>query len=526
MKSQHRKRRILSLLGILLTFTLVAASCGDDDDDASSSTDTESSTDTGSGTAEAADTGGDTGGDETGGDETGGDETGGTDGSEQAADGSIQLGILAECEGAFAGFNEDVVAGVSLAMINEAGAVSNSTTTALEGFSDAEVAGLPIDVVGVGCGDDTADTIIQEVRKLVEQDGANVVVGPLSGDESIAVANYAKDHPDVTFLDGIAGAQETTLQVQAPNYFRFHGDGAQWNAGIGDILHNESGWDTAAVIADDYSFGWTSAAGFIADFCAAGGDVVERIYPPLNTTDYSSFIQQLPDPDEVDGYFWVVGGTGTNASLEAFVNAKGDLTGDQHAGNLFFSPDLASALGTDIDGAYVGGFATLPGDISTPEIEAYLASADEAWETLAGGTSGNEAAPPSQALGFGFAYGYYSAGLALVTALDNVGGDLSNDHEALRAELSSMTLEAPYGDLTLDENRHAIIDTAVSQLVVDDSGEIVSEAVAIIPGVDQSFGGTFSTDTPPPSRTDPGCEVRDLPWHGNAIPVVDGEPQG
>ena len=99
------------------------------------------------------------------------------------------------------------------------------------------------------------------------------MIGPLSGDESIAVANYAKDHPEITVLSGIAGAQETTLQVQAPNYFRFHGDGAQWNAGLGDILHNQAGWDTAAIIVDDYSFGWTSSAGFIADFCAVGGTI-------------------------------------------------------------------------------------------------------------------------------------------------------------------------------------------------------------------------------------------------------------
>ena len=260
---------------------------------------------------------------------------------------------------------------------------SNSTTTALDGFTGANVGGLDIELVGIGCGDDTADRIIQEVRTLVEQDGAEVVIGPLSGDESIAVANYAKDHPEVTFIDGIAGAQDTTLKVQAPNYFRFHGDGAQWNAGLGDRLHNEAGWDTVAVIADDYSFGWTSAAGFIADFCAVGGDVVTRVFPPLGTTDYSSFVQQLPDPDEVDGYFWVVGGTGTNAALEAFVNAKGDLDGAQHAGNLFFSPALASALGPSIAGAYVGGFASLPGDVQTPEIEAYLASADATWESLA-----------------------------------------------------------------------------------------------------------------------------------------------
>ena len=308
-----------------------------------------------------------------------------------AGDGEpLRLGILAECEGAFGGFNEDTVAGVTLAMVNFAGATSNSTTTALDGFTGAVAGGRPIEVVGVGCGDDTADRIIQEVRTLVEQNNAEIVVGPLSGDEAIAVANYAKDHPEVTFIDGIAGSQEPTLQVQAENYFRFHGDGAQWNAGLGDRLYNEAGWRTAAVIADDYSFGWTSAAGFIADFCAVGGDVVTRVFPPLGTTDYSSFIQQLPDPDEVDGYFWVVGGTGTNAALEAFVNAKGDLTGDQHAGNLFFSPALASALGPDIAGAYIGGFAAFPPDVLTPAIEEYKASADATWESLRRGAAGGE----------------------------------------------------------------------------------------------------------------------------------------
>ena len=75
----------------------------------------------------------------------------------------------------------------------------------------------------------------------MEQLDADVMIGPLSGDESIAVANYAKQHPDKTFVDGSAGAQDTTLKVQAPNFFRFNGDGAQWNAGLGDIAYNKLG---------------------------------------------------------------------------------------------------------------------------------------------------------------------------------------------------------------------------------------------------------------------------------------------
>jgi branched-chain amino acid transport system substrate-binding protein len=489
---------------VMLAFVLLVAACGGDDDTDDTTADTTGDTtdDAATTTAGAADTTapeGDAGGE------------------------GVRLGILGECEGPFGGFHEDVVAGVTLALINLAGATSNSPTTALDGFSGASAGGVDIELVGIGCGDDTADRIIQEVRMLVEQNGANVVIGPLSGDESIAIANYAADNPQVTFLDGIAGAQESTLQVQAPNYFRFHGDGAQWNAGLGELVY-DAGWRTAAVIADDYSFGWTSAAGFIADFCAVGGEVVTRVFPPLGTTDYSSFVQQLPDTDEVDGYFWVVGGTGTQASLEAFVNAKGDLTGDQHAGNLFFNPALASALGTGIAGAYVGGFATLPGDVSTPEIDDYLASSDAAWESLASAMTGNEPGPPSAASAFGFSYGYYSAGYALVEALEQVGGDLSNDHAALREALAGLTINPAYGDVSLDENRHGIVDVGLSQLVLE-GDEVVSKTVVIIPGVDQSFGGTFSAETPPPSRTDPACEPRELPWHGNAIPVIDGVPQ-
>ena len=141
---------------------------------------------------------------------------------------------------------------------------------------------------------DRADTAIKETKRLMEQLGADVMIGPLSGDESIAVANYAKQHPTKTFVDGSAGAQDTTLKVQAPNFFRFNGDGAQWNAGLGDLAYNKLGWKTAAVIADDYSFAWTSAAGFIAEFCAVGGKITKRVFPPLNTTDYSSYAQQLP----------------------------------------------------------------------------------------------------------------------------------------------------------------------------------------------------------------------------------------
>ena len=87
-----------------------------------------------------------------------------------------------------------------------------------------------------------------------------------------------------------------------------------------------------------------------------------------------------------------------------------------------------------------------------------------------------------------------------------------------------MTLEGPFGTVTLDKNRQAIVDTTVQQLVLE-GDQVVSKTVALVKGVDQTFGGTFSETTPPPGRDAPGCEVRTLPWTGKAIPVVDGVPQ-
>ena len=107
-----------------------------------------------------------------------------------------------------------------------------------------------------------------------------------------------------------------------------------------------------------------------------------------------------------------------------------------------------------------------------------------------------------------------------------VGGDLSDNHAALRESLSTMTLEAPYGDVTLDDNRQGIVDTFVAQLVLNDAGEVVQETKYIVPAVDQTFGGTYSSDTAPPERDNTPCEQKDLPWQGNEIPVVDGVPQG
>jgi|1185.fasta_scaffold00659_4 branched-chain amino acid transport system substrate-binding protein len=423
----------------------------------------------------------------------------------------IKVGVLSDCQGAFGSFDNQDLAGVVSAMSQFAGAKPKNPNKPRDGWTGGAIGNHPLKLVGIGCSDDRADTAIRETRRLMEQLDADVMIGPLSGDESIAVANYAKQHPDKTFVDGSAGAQDTTLKVQAPNFFRFNGDGAQWNSGLGDIAYNKLGWRKAAVISDDYSFGWTSAAGFIADFCAAGGQVTKRVFPPLNTTDYSSYAQQLPA--DVDGTFVAVGGAGLIPFLKAYEQAKGPIDAKKFMGNLFWgTPGQFEQLGPRVAGAYIGSAGTA-GDLATPAAQDYANNIIGKWFKKI--PPGGAAAPQAPST---FTYGYYVNTWGLIKGLEAVKGDISGGQKKLQQAIGKVVLPAPYGEIKLDENRHAVFTNYDQQLYLKNN-KLAVKTVAAIPNVDQTFGGTFSKSTPAPGRKFPGCEKRSLPWLGKAQAV-------
>jgi branched-chain amino acid transport system substrate-binding protein len=428
---------------------------------------------------------------------------------------TIKIAVMSDCQGAFGSFDNQDLAGVVTAMQQYAGGKAVNPNKPRAGWTGASVAGHPLKLVGVGCSNDRADTAIKETKRLMEQLNADIMIGPLSGDESIAVANYAKQHPTKTFVDGSAGAQDTTLKVQAPNFFRFNGDGAMWNAGLGDLAYRKLHWKTAAVIADDYSFAWTSAAGFITDFCASGGKVTKRVFPPLNTTDYSSFAQQMPT--NVDGTFVAVGGAGLIPFLKAYEQAHGPIDGKKFIGNLFWgTPGEFQQLGTRVAGAYVGGAGTA-GDLNTPAAKAYNAQVAKTFKTIPPfGAAGPQASST-------FTYGFYINTVGLLKGLQAVKGDISGGQKALQAAIGKVTIASPYGPLKLDKNRQAVINVFYQQLYLK-GGKLAIKTVGEVPNVDQTFGGSYSSKTPPPGRTFPPCVKKSLPWQGKEItpPVTGG----
>jgi branched-chain amino acid transport system substrate-binding protein len=105
----------------------------------------------------------------------------------------------------------------------------------------------------------------------------------------------------------------------------------------------------------------------------------------------------------------------------------------------------------------------------------------------------------------------YTAMRAVLTALDETGGELGDHQRELRAALSSLELAVPQGAIRLDRNRQAVAPIYLQRIARRPGGTLELETVRTIRGVEQTYGGIFRATTPRPSPTEPSCRRRRPP---------------
>jgi len=317
------------------------------------------------------------------------------------------------------------------------------------------------------------------------------IIGPLSGSEGVALRDYAKTIPDKTVIDAASGALETTYVDPAPNYFRYNPNGLQWGYGLGSYVVNEKGWTRVATIAADYSFGYTNFMGFAVDFCSAGGDIVERFWLPLGSGDFASIIAALPY--DVDAIYLGVGGTDAINFLNQYEQAGGDT--NLIGGTIMADQTVLSARGRAKE-ALVGTPTSGPlaDDWDDPEWQAFVDDYQNSFP------EGERFASPSL-----FATNYYNATTAVMMALEEIGGELDDDHANFHAALAAVELDAPNGRITLDENNQAIGSVFITEVIEGEDGNLYNTFKSKVDDVDQQLGmspeefealGLPSRDTP------------------------------
>jgi branched-chain amino acid transport system substrate-binding protein len=338
-----------------------------------------------------------------------------------------------------------------------------------------------------------ADVALARARKLIEQDNVDIILGPLSGAEGIALRDYSRTLTGRTIVNGSSGASDTTLRNPSPNFFRFSTDGTQWMAGLGRYVFEKLGVREVAVTAGDYAFPYAQVFGFNLEFCRLGGRATQY-WAPLGTTDFTSQIAQI-NRSNAGAIVVVHGGTDGLAFMTQYAQAGGNkpLIG----GSIMADQTMLSARGPHrrvMIGMVSGGpIADIIDDAGWREfVERYR----RRWLAEGGFQS------PSI-----HGVNYTTNLLGILHALQAVGGDLSGNQAAFQRALAAAEITAPTGaKVKLDHNRQAISDIFLNK-IEERSGNAVVVAFDRAAQVNQTLGMPEATFLAlgSPSRDNAGC---------------------
>ncbi len=338
-----------------------------------------------------------------------------------------------------------------------------------------------------------ADVALARARKLIEQDNVDIILGPLSGAEGIALRDYSRTLTGKTIVNGSSGAADTTLRNPSPNFFRFSTDGTQWMAGLGNHVRRTMNIPEVAIVAGDYAFPYAQVFGFNIEYCRAGGKVT-HYWAPLGTTDFSAQIAQI-NRSNVGALVIVHGGTDGLAFMTQYAQAGGKLP--LIGGSIMADATMLSARGPHRS-VMMGMISAGPiADVNDdPNWRDFVARYRQRWL--------NEGGFQSPSI---HGVNYVTNLQGIITALEAVNGDLSGNQAAFQRALAAAKFKNPMGaDVSLDHNRQAISDIFMNRIEERD-GRAQTVAFARARQINQTLGVPEAQYLAlgAPSRDNAGC---------------------
>jgi branched-chain amino acid transport system substrate-binding protein len=217
-----------------------------------------------------------------------------------AQGGPIKIGLLTPLTGAASALGKDMLGGTEL-YLDEIG---------------RQVAGRKIELIVEDTEGVTA-TALTKARKLVDQDHVHILTGGLLASTGYAIHPFA-DAAKIPTTYPVMSSDDLTQRKPAKWVVRTGWNSSQSMQPFGEWVAKNLKYKKIAVVAFDYAFGWESVGGFQRTFEEQGGQIVQKIWVPLNTTDFAPFLAQIKR--DADAVFAVFFGRG---SLQ-FVKQYGD----------------------------------------------------------------------------------------------------------------------------------------------------------------------------------------------------------
>ena len=133
---------------------------------------------------------------------------------------------------------------------------------------------------------------LNKARALAESHGVHVLVGPLATAEAYALVSYIERQKIPTLSPTVAG-EDLTQRRRSPYVVRTGWSAGQPGHPFGRWVYETLKYLKIAMIGQDWAFGHESCGAFQRTFEEAGGQVVQKLWPPFGTTDFAPYITGL-----------------------------------------------------------------------------------------------------------------------------------------------------------------------------------------------------------------------------------------
>ena len=286
------------------------------------------------------------------------------------------------------------------------------------------MAGRKVEFFSADTGGNPAGTKTK-VQELIERNKVDAILGPLAAFELLAITDYVREHK--TPLLSLAAADDMTQRRPNPYFVRPAPCSSQAMHPMADFAAKELKLKKIITISEDFAFGYEQMGGFQQTFEDNGGRIVNKIWPPIVTPDYTPYLVKIQDCDGVCQGF-----AGSNPLR-------------------FMKQYVAAGLKYPVVTGQTGGDDALLRSYGDEAVG--LHSCCEYTLDLA--TDGNKRFIAAMNRDFGVDPGQYAAGLYVATAVVAAGVEKTNgkvdDKEAFVKTLRSVELkDTPIGPMKFD----------------------------------------------------------------------------
>src|ERR1039457_6246944 len=283
----------------------------------------------------------------------------------------------------------------------------------------------------------TARTKAQE---LVEKNDVHCIIGPLAAFEALAIADYLNEKEMPTL--GVAAAEDMTQRHPSPWFARLTSTSAQCAYPLADYSAKELKYKKIVTIADDFAYGHEMCDGFQRAFEDNGGKIIQKIFTPLATPDYGSYVAQV---NSADAIFLGTAGSNGFRFLRQFIE-----------------------YGLKDKMAVIGGMTALDESVLRNMGDEALGIVTTSWYSAELDNPLNKAFAAAFRKQFKYDPGYYAGGTyvsgeVLEAALKTIKAN-AEDKKALMAAIRGGNVDTVRGPIKFDELGNAVGDVYIRKV--------------------------------------------------------------